>query len=99
MKTAYIDPLIPLGEDRHATLVRLSANIGTLTELIDGAEHSGLDHLAAMLTHSRSTKVREATGLLASPAGDGHEFPAIPPLDFAAGGKGDAPQLVATAGF
>ena len=66
MKTAYVDPLIPPGEDSHATLVRLSANIGTLTRLIDSAEHSSLDHLAAMLTHSRATKVQEATKLIAS---------------------------------
>ena len=66
MKTAYVDPLIPLGEDSEATLVRLSANIGTLSKLIESAEHSGLDHLAAMLSHSRATKTGEATKLIAS---------------------------------
>ena len=44
MKTTYVDPLIPLDETSAETLTRLSANIGTLTALMDDAQRSGHIH-------------------------------------------------------
>ena len=65
MKTTYIDPLIPLHETSEETLKRLSANIGTLTGLIDDAERVGHDYLAAMFNRARDTKVAQAKETIA----------------------------------
>ena len=56
----YLDPLIPLDENIPAKLTRLSANIATLTSLIDQSERRGLGHLTAMFARSRQGKVDQA---------------------------------------
>ena len=66
MKTTYVDPLIPLHETSDETLTRLSANIGTLTTLMDGAERSGHIYLAGMFSHARGTKVAEVKAMIAT---------------------------------
>lgn len=68
MKTTYTDPFIPAGESTEASLTRLSANIGTLTSLIDDADHLGCFYLADMFTHLRLAKVAQARAFM-SPAG------------------------------
>ena len=70
MNTPYVDPLIPLHETRDETLTRLSANIGTLTALIDEAERSGQIYLAGMFGRSRGTKVAEAKAMIATLTAD-----------------------------
>lgn len=65
MKTPYLDPLVPLHETRDATLTRLSANIGTLTGLMNDAERVGEYYLAAMFNRARDAKVAQAEGLIA----------------------------------
>ncbi len=64
MKTTYIDPLIPLHETREETLTRLSANIGTLSGLMNDAERVGHRHLAAMFNRARDAKVAQAQGII-----------------------------------
>ncbi len=76
MKTTYVDPLIPLHETSDETLTRLSANIGTLTTLMDGAERSGHIYLAGMFRDARGTKVAEAKALIATLAADDPAAPA-----------------------
>ena len=68
MKTPYVDPLIPLHETRDETLTRLSANIGTLTGLMDNAERMDHDTLAAMFNRSRDAKVAQAEEIIAQVA-------------------------------
>lgn len=65
MKTTYIDPLIPLHETSEETLTRLSANIGTLTGLMNAAERVGHYFLAAMFNRARGAKVAQAEVILA----------------------------------
>lgn len=56
----YLDPLIPSDENIPAKLTRLSANIATLTSLIDHSQRRGLGHLTAMFDRSRQDKVDQA---------------------------------------
>ena len=65
MKTTYIDPLIPLNETSEETLTRLSANIGTLTGLMNDAERMGHYYLAAMFNRARDAKVAQAEEIIA----------------------------------
>ena len=65
MKTTYIDPLIPLDETRDETLTRLSANIGTLTGLMDNSERMGHYALAALFDRARDAKVAQSEGIIA----------------------------------
>jgi hypothetical protein len=64
MKTTYVDPLIPLHETSDETLIRLSANIGTLTGLMNGAERLGEYFLAMMFNRARDAKVAQAEGII-----------------------------------
>ncbi len=68
MKTLYLDPLIPLGESSEAAMTRLSADIGTLTGLIDDSEQRGRVYLARMFTHSRASKIEQAQVFINSAA-------------------------------
>ena len=70
MNAPYVDPLIPLHETHDETLTRLSANIGTLTGLMDDAERSGHIYLAGMFSRARGTKVAEAKALIATVIAD-----------------------------
>ena len=70
MNMPYVDPLIPLHETSDETLTRLSANIGTLTALMDEAERSGLLYLAGMFSRARGTKVAEAKAMIATLTAD-----------------------------
>ena len=65
MKTTSIDPLIPLNETDEETLTRLSADIGTLTGLMEDAERVGHYYLAAMFNRARDAKVAQAEGIIA----------------------------------
>ena len=65
MNTTYADPLIPPHETSDETLTRLSANMGTLTGLMDASERRGLLYLAGMFSRSRGTKVAEAEAMIA----------------------------------
>ena len=65
MKTTYIDPLIPLNETSDETLTRLSANISTLTGLMNDAERLGHYSLAAMFNRARDAKVAQAGKVIA----------------------------------
>ncbi len=76
MKTPYVDPLIPLHETSDETLTRLSANIGTLTTLLDDAERSGHIYLAEMFSRARGTKVAEAQAMIAMLTADDKNAPA-----------------------
>ena len=60
MKTAHRNQPIPRGEAIEETLTRLSANIATLSGLMDEAESRGRIHLARMFTAARATRVAEA---------------------------------------
>ena len=73
MKTTYIDPLIPLHETSEQTLTRLSANIGTLTGLMNDAERVGHSSLAAMFNRARNAKVEQAEAAIARLTADGAE--------------------------
>ena len=75
MKTTYVDPLIPLHEASDETLTRLSANIGTLTALMDVTQRSGHIHFAGMFSRARATKVAEAQAMIAPPAADDKAVP------------------------
>ncbi len=66
----YVDPLIPLNENVPAKLARLSANIATLTRLIEEAQGRGLERLTTMFAHSRQRKVDQALTCLGT---DQHE--------------------------
>ena len=66
MKTTHLDPLIPLHETSDETLTRLSANIGTLTTLLDSAERSGHIYLAGIFSDARTAKVAEAKAMIAT---------------------------------
>ena len=76
MKTTYVDPLIPLHETSDETLTRLSANIGTLTTLLEDAERSGHIYLAEMFSRARGTKVAEAQAKIAMLTADDKNAPA-----------------------
>ena len=65
MKTTDIDPLIPLNETSEETLRRLSANIGTLTGLMNDAGRVGHYSLAGMFNRARDAKVAQAGGMIA----------------------------------
>ena len=65
MKTTYLNPLIPLHETSDETLTRLSANIGTLTELMNDAQCVHHYSLAAMFNRARDAKVAQADGIIA----------------------------------
>lgn len=73
MKTTYLDPLIPLHETSEETLTRLSANIGTLTGLMNDAERIGDYYLATMFNRTRDAKVAQAEGIIALVSVDGDE--------------------------
>ena len=75
MNTPYVDPLIPLHETRDETLTRLSANIGTLTGLMDEAERSGHIYLAGMFGRARGAKVAEAKATIAALTADAKAAP------------------------
>lgn len=79
MKTPYVDPLIPLHETSDETLMRLSANIGTLTALVAEAERRGQIYLAGMFSRSRGAKVAEAKAMIATLAA--HEETTLMPED------------------
>ncbi len=74
MKTLYVDPLIPLHETSNETLTRLSADIRTLTELMNEAEGIGDYYLAAMFNRARNAKVAQAGGIIALVTTDGEEL-------------------------
>ena len=74
MKTTYIDPLIPLNETSEETLTRLSANIETLTGLMNDAERVGDYYLAAMFNRARDAKVAQAEGIVAPVTAGGAEL-------------------------
>ena len=65
MKTTYIDPLIPRNKTSDETLTRLSANIGTLTGLMNDAERMSHYALAAMFNRARDAKVAQAEEIIA----------------------------------
>ena len=71
MKTTYLDPLIPPHETSGETLTRLSANITTLTGLMNDAERVGHVYLAKMFNRARDTKVAQAEGVIALVTADG----------------------------
>ena len=73
MKTTYIDPLIPPGETSEQSLTRLSANLGTLTGLMNDAERAGLYSLAAMFDRARARKVAQAEEIIARVTAGGEE--------------------------
>ena len=75
MKTTYVDPLIPQHETSDETLTRLSANIGTLTALMDDAQRSGHIYLAGIFSRARATKVAEAQAMIATPTADDKATP------------------------
>ncbi len=65
MKTPYVDPLIPRNETSEESLTRLSANIGTLTGLMNDAERMGHYSLVAMFNRARDAKVAQAKAIIA----------------------------------
>lgn len=73
MITTHIDPLIPLHETSDETLTRLSANIGTLTGLMNDAERVGRYYLTAMFNRARDTKVEQAEEIIVRVTARGEE--------------------------
>ena len=73
MKTPYVDPLIPPHETNEETLTRLSANIGTLTGLMNDSERVGDYYLATMFNRTRDAKVAQAEEIIARVTAEGSE--------------------------
>ncbi len=65
MQTTDIDPLIPRHETSDETLTRLSANLGTLTGLMNDAERIGDYYLASLFNRARDAKVAWAEEIIA----------------------------------